>query len=498
VAEQVVKQVRLQHLHPEVFHHRTVWNLTPLRDSIAENGVIEPLVVRRRKEGGYWITCGVRRSKAAEMAGLKTVPCLEQELDDVDAVALQVDENAQREGLHPIDEALYYDELHNRGMDHAAIAKRLCVKKRDVIRRMRLLALGAKARKAFVDGRFDEAAAFALASTTDLAKQADVLSALDAGALQPDEISGYVQKTFTAQLDDVPWRMTDEKLVMKAGACSTCPKRSDVQRDLFGADQQGLRCLDVDCWRAKMDATWQRETARPEVSIHEQDADSLFVLGGDRPKVLRSSGMVDADASCPHVISSTWREAVFRAVPEGAEPPSVYLARDQDGRPRFLMRESIVSRLVKKSDATRPTEPDDTPEKTDAATSDASDRRREGKIRRQIVLGLAERATAGDQDTWGWVAACVVESATARSLAAASELLEDSIKTIDQAVKIAGKEGLVALSMTSNRQARRVATAVLIFEEADAISEVSPSLQALAKLCEIDLDAIEREIRKAP
>lgn len=501
MAEQVVQSIRAQHLHVASFHHRSLWgDLPALRDSIIAEGIINPLQVRKRKAGGYEIIAGVRRFKAGSMAELKTFPCLVEELDDDDAVARQFAENQDRADLHPIDVALYCEEFSRQGMDAAQIAKRLCLKRREVVAKMRLLALSPAARKAFVDGKFDEEAAVALASTSDPAKQRDVISALDAGTLQADEIVGYIRREFTAQLDDVPWRMTDEKLVVKAGACSTCPKRSDAQKELFPSGQTGLRCLDVDCYRAKMDATWQGELARPGVQLLDQRPESLFVLSsaGTRPTSMRSSGMVDADAPCPHLLGKTWREAVFAIVGEG-EPPTVYLARDQDGRPRFLMREGVVGKMVRKSDAAKgaPAEATD-----DAAPGDAAapSTRAEGKIRRTILAQFAERVIAGDHDTWEWVTERVIDGATARVLAIVHGMLEEAIRAIGAGMDAAAldvKAGLSALAQSSNRQAKRVATAILIFEEADVVWEIPPSLRALGDRCGVEIDAIEREVRKS-
>lgn len=495
MATQEIQQIRLQHLHVAEFHHRQIWNLPPLRDSIAANGVIEPLVVRKRKAGGYEIGAGVRRVKAAEMAELKTVPCIVVDLDDEDFIAMQVDENRQREGLHPLDEALYCEELHKRGQNNDQIAKRLSIKKRDVIRRLLLIALSPASRKAFVAGRFDEEAALSLAQLKDGGRQKDVLAGLDAGTLQPEEITSYVRRTFTASLDDVPWRMSDEKLVVKAGACTTCPKRSDVQRDLFPEGTTGLRCLDVDCYRAKMDATWAVVSAKDGVSLLEQEATSLFIpQSNSRPVVTNSSGMVDKQAPCPHVDGFSWAEAVERALAEGAEEPTTYLARDQDGRPRYLLREAIVSRLVKKSAPAREQADKESAADPHRPEETGPSPRAEGRVRRKMVSKLAELAIAGDHDTWAWVVERVLRGATARSASATAELLDGAIKALDPPGKD-GIEGLVQLAQSSNRQARRVATALSIFEEADVVGEIGEPIRQLATLCEIDLDAIEREIR---
>lgn len=512
MATEEVKQIKLDSLHIAPFHKRSIWGaMTELRDSIVANGIIEPLIVRARERkdgGGYEIGAGARRFKAATMAELKTVPCIIRDLDDEDMIALQVDENRQREGLHPLDEADYCQELSSRGMAQEAIARRLGMKKRDVLRRMALCALGPAARKAFIGGRFDEEAAMSLASTRDAAKQRDILAALDAGTLQPEEITSYIRRTFTAALDDVPWRKSDEQLVAKAGACSTCPKRSDVQRDLFPENNHGSRCLDLDCWRAKMDATWALESAKPGVSMFDAPAESVFApQSSGRPIVIRSSGMVDKNALCPHVENYTWEEALAKVTPAGAEPPALYLARDLDGRPRWLYREAIVAKIVKKSDLARQAEEskaaqdpggsEQPPPGGDPGAATTSPRT-EGKIRRRLIAAIAERALADDHDTWPWVIARLLDEITPRAVSAAAELLGPAIRQLDPPGQD-GAPGLVQLSTESNRQARRVATAALIFEVADVVGnlgEIAP-LRELAELCGIDLATIEVQVRGA-
>lgn len=507
MAEQVIKQIRTQFLHVASWHHRTHWgNMTALRDSIADHGIIEPIVVRDRKGGGYEVVCGVRRMKAAVMADAKTMPCIVRELDDVDAIAMQVAENLEREGLHPMDEAMYFADLTEKGMDHAAIAKRFLTKKRDVVRRLKLMSLGAPARKAFIDGKFDEEAAMALARLSDAAKQKDVLAAIDAGSLQPEEIAGYVQREFTASLDDVPWRKTDDKLVVKAGACTTCHKRSDVQKDLFAGDQVGLRCLDVDCYRSKMDASWDIVRQRDGAQIHDADAHSLFIpaAAGARPVVVRSSGMLDADGDCKWVPGLTWREAVAKATQPGAEAPTEYIARDQDGRPRYLLRESIVLKMVRRSEAAKTAaalvaakDPGADSADDQPPTTVGTSARQETKIRRAIIEQFALLVVDGGNDTWEWVTDQIIEGATPRAVAAAVSVLENAIRGLDTP-ELDGKAALLELARTSNRQARHVATAIMIFEAADGVGEIPEAINVLAGLCTVDLGQLEREVRKAP
>lgn len=501
---QLVEQIATKKLHKASFHQRSNWgNMADLIASIKVDGIIVPISVRPAKNGMHEINAGVRRWTGATKLGLETVPCIVQEMDDVDAIVRQVTENRDREPLHAMDEALYFDEMTRMGLELKDVAQRFRMKVKDVARKLQLVALGPPARKAFIANVFDEESALALARMSDAAKQKDVISALDAGHLQPEEIVGYVQRMFTASLDDVPWRMTDAALFAQAGACSKCPKRSDVQKDMFiEGGATGSRCLDVDCYRTKMDTSYQRVRAVDGTVVSELPIESIFILagGGSRPTVMRSSGMVDAEGRCALLDGLSWREAIVRTLKPDAERPTEYLARDQDGRPRFLLREAIVSKMVKKSDAAREAREAKLARETALPEEQATAAKNDGKIRRAIVAELAKRVTSSDQETWGWVAQRVVANATARSQGLACGLLEDAIRGLpvpDGRGPFIGAEALVELAAQSNRQARRVATAVLVFEEADTVNEIGDTLKSLAGDCEIDLEDLEREIRKS-
>src|SRR5690349_20745436 len=80
-------------------------NLTDLRDSIREHGVIQPIIVCRDVDR-YRIVCGARRFKAAKQAGLKTIPAVIREVsNERDLRAIQLIENIQRKELNPLEEA---------------------------------------------------------------------------------------------------------------------------------------------------------------------------------------------------------------------------------------------------------------------------------------------------------------------------------------------------------------------------------------------------------
>ena len=82
-----------------------------LADSIAQHGVLQPLLVRPMLSGGYQIVAGERRWRASRMAGLMTVPALIRELTDSEVMQIALIENLQREDLKPLEEAQGYQAL---------------------------------------------------------------------------------------------------------------------------------------------------------------------------------------------------------------------------------------------------------------------------------------------------------------------------------------------------------------------------------------------------
>lgn len=85
--------------------------LAELSASIAQHGVLQPLLVRPMSGGGYQIVAGERRYRASRMAGLTELPVVIRELSDKEAAQLALIENLQREDLNPMEEALGYQKL---------------------------------------------------------------------------------------------------------------------------------------------------------------------------------------------------------------------------------------------------------------------------------------------------------------------------------------------------------------------------------------------------
>lgn len=84
--------------------------LEELKESIRENGVVQPIVVRPQG-GGYEIVCGERRFRAAQAVGLLEIPAVVREMNDEEALKCSIVENVQRDDLNPIEEAQAYQKL---------------------------------------------------------------------------------------------------------------------------------------------------------------------------------------------------------------------------------------------------------------------------------------------------------------------------------------------------------------------------------------------------
>ena len=117
-----IQQIPIADLHPFKNHPFKVLDDEAMQrtvESVAQFGVLAPLVVRPREEGGYEIISGHRRQHAAQLAGLKTLPVIVRNMDDDQAVIQMVDSNLQRESILPSERAFAYkmklEAIKNQG-----------------------------------------------------------------------------------------------------------------------------------------------------------------------------------------------------------------------------------------------------------------------------------------------------------------------------------------------------------------------------------------------
>jgi ParB family transcriptional regulator, chromosome partitioning protein len=120
--------------------------------SIAEKGVLQPLLVRPAT-GGFEIVAGERRYRAAQRAGLTSVPVVVRELTDQQALEIAIIENLQREDLDDLEEAEAFRQLLGFGLTQEEVAKAVGKSRSAVANTLRLLTLSAAATNALADKR---------------------------------------------------------------------------------------------------------------------------------------------------------------------------------------------------------------------------------------------------------------------------------------------------------------------------------------------------------
>lgn len=132
-------------IHPNPRQPRTQFDaaaVSGLADSIKAQGLIQPIVVRPRLEGGYELIAGERRWRAAVAADLATVPAVVREADDRDTLLLGLVENVAREDLSPVEEARAYAVLIDEfALALPEVAERVGKSKPAISNRLRLLEL---------------------------------------------------------------------------------------------------------------------------------------------------------------------------------------------------------------------------------------------------------------------------------------------------------------------------------------------------------------------
>lgn len=142
--------------------------LSELADSIAQHGVLQPLLVRPIFGGGYQLIAGERRWRASRIAGLTQVPVIIKELSDDEAAVISLIENLQREDLNPVEEALGFASLiKDFDLTQEEAAKRVGKSRPVVANALRLLKLPEKVLDYMRENKLSAGHARALATIDD-------------------------------------------------------------------------------------------------------------------------------------------------------------------------------------------------------------------------------------------------------------------------------------------------------------------------------------------
>lgn len=210
VMKKVEQTLNINRIEPNKNQPRKEFNedaLQELADSIKQFGVIEPLVVVKRK-GYYELIAGERRWRAARLAGLKEVPVVIKDYDDQQIVEIALIENIQREDLNPIEEAHAYERLIQEfNLTQDEVAERVSKSRTTVTNALRLLKLTEKVQQMLIDDMLSTGHVRALITITEPQLQYETAMYIFDKKLSVRETESYVKKL----LNKKPKEKTSEK-----------------------------------------------------------------------------------------------------------------------------------------------------------------------------------------------------------------------------------------------------------------------------------------------
>jgi len=174
-ATQGLAEIPISQIQPNPFQPRKTFNeasIDELARSVREHGIVQPLVVTRAGDK-YKLIAGERRFRAAQKAGLTTVPVLIKEMmAEGDALQIALIENIQREDLNPIEEAMAYHQLHDDfQLTQEEISRRVGKERSTVANFLRLLKLPDSVKKLLASGQLSMGHARALLAIESPKKQ---------------------------------------------------------------------------------------------------------------------------------------------------------------------------------------------------------------------------------------------------------------------------------------------------------------------------------------
>ena len=206
---------------PNPYQPRDVFDeaaLDELSASIREKGVLQPLVVRRIAEGRYQLIAGERRYRAAQRAGLTTLPIVVREADDGEALELALIENLQRENLNPVEEARAYDRLASEfHLGQEEIARRVGKSRSAITNALRLLGLPPEVLAQLESGVLSAAHARTLLGLDSAGSQRDVANHIVARRLSVRDTEQLVRERAARPTADVEQQAVEGRLARALG-----------------------------------------------------------------------------------------------------------------------------------------------------------------------------------------------------------------------------------------------------------------------------------------
>ncbi|MFG0674229.1 ParB/RepB/Spo0J family partition protein [Delftia sp. WSY_7] len=246
-------------------------------------GVLQPLLVRRlpaerlqdtfedaaTRHATHEIIAGERRYRAAQIAGLRAVPVLERDADNMQALLMQLIENLHRTDLNPLEEALGVQRLvEDHGMNADTAGEALRKSRTHVFESLRLLTLCPEAIAGLKAGTLTRSVALLVAQRPTQAIQAEYTQRVltggpDSGPMSYRNALDLARRSYMLKLDQAPFALDDATLCPAAGACTVCPKHTGASPELWDKSDADV-CTDTACFADKKEAHFDRVKAQAQ------------------------------------------------------------------------------------------------------------------------------------------------------------------------------------------------------------------------------------------
>ncbi len=214
----------------KVFSHD---ELESLVKSIKEHGIIQPITVTEKEDGGYELIAGERRLRASQVAGLPTVPAIVRSATQQEKLELALIENIQRHDLNPIEEAFSYNRLIQEfGLKQQEVSDRVGKSRPYIANMVRLLGLPDEIQKALMDGKISVGKARALLSLKSEDEQLGMFTSMMGEGMTVRDVEKSVERKGAASRKgsvrrDVNLRAQEQLLEDRLGSKVTITQRGE-------------------------------------------------------------------------------------------------------------------------------------------------------------------------------------------------------------------------------------------------------------------------------
>ena len=234
-------EIDIRLLHPNPWQPRqdfTEENLAELAASIKNQGIIQPLLVRKMPDESYQIIAGERRYRAAKLVGMPRVPVFIRSMSDEDVMVCALIENLQRENLNPLEEAQAIKTLRDTlNLTQEAVAEKIGRSRSSIANALRLLQLSPEAQDDLRSGKLSAGHARALLALPDTDLCESLRSTIIANSLsvrETEELIAQWKKTGTPAWSAVEEKTQPSKPVR--------PKKSEIAKKMQALISQVMAC----------------------------------------------------------------------------------------------------------------------------------------------------------------------------------------------------------------------------------------------------------------